>query len=202
MDLPPCHPAEPALRVRVEKKVVSHPGRDAENCESCKTLKDALYVLSCFNQFDLKNYRPPAASARDDDIEMDMLRSGHLQHLQLWMFIYGILRPVSNTSPEAPVVAAEPLGGDARPALEGAELVNDQYRIQGLDRSTVEQRITKDLLTTLAHQLRMNRRRGVVPILASLGVFLLAYIFSIILAFSDLSESTSVFVLDPALLFS
>ena len=48
----------------------------------------------------------------------------------------------------------------------------------------------------------MHRRRGVVPTLANLAVFLLAYIFSIVLAFSDLSESTTVFVLDLALLFS
>ncbi|KAK0643191.1 hypothetical protein B0T16DRAFT_391758 [Cercophora newfieldiana] len=46
--------------------------------------------------------------------------------------------------------------------------------------------ITDQLLVQLAFQLRMLRRRGVIPMLANLAMFLVAFVFSIVLAFKDL----------------
>ncbi|KAK3323067.1 hypothetical protein B0H66DRAFT_621255 [Apodospora peruviana] len=65
-----------------------------------------------------------------------------------------------------------------------------------------EIKLVTELLSALAFQLRMHRRRGVIPTLASLGTFLLAFIFSLVLAFGDLSDSTTIFVLDLGIFFS
>lgn len=48
-----------------------------------------------------------------------------------------------------------------------------------------DQRYTAQLLSDVAFQLRMLRRRGVIPTLASLGTFITAFIFSIVLAFDE-----------------
>jgi hypothetical protein len=50
--------------------------------------------------------------------------------------------------------------------------------------------LTAQLLTVIAHQLRMHRRRAVLPTLASLGTFLIAYVFSIVLSFAQISDET------------
>ncbi|KAK0613957.1 hypothetical protein B0T14DRAFT_436678 [Immersiella caudata] len=51
--------------------------------------------------------------------------------------------------------------------------------------------LTNQLLVQLAFQLRMLRRRGVIPMLANLAMFLLAFIFSVLLAFNDLEGATT-----------
>lgn len=51
--------------------------------------------------------------------------------------------------------------------------------------------LTRQLLLQLAFQLRMLRRRGVIPMLANLGTFLIAFIFSVVLAFADLGDANN-----------
>ncbi|KAM7188161.1 hypothetical protein V8F20_010657 [Naviculisporaceae sp. PSN 640] len=48
--------------------------------------------------------------------------------------------------------------------------------------------LTRQLLVQLAYQLRMYRRKGVIPMLSNLGTFLIAFIFSVVLAFAQLGE--------------
>lgn len=48
-----------------------------------------------------------------------------------------------------------------------------------------DQHYTAELLSDMAFQLRMLRRRGVIPTLAGLGTFITAFIFSIVLAFDE-----------------
>ncbi|KAF4467683.1 hypothetical protein FALBO_5443 [Fusarium albosuccineum] len=48
-----------------------------------------------------------------------------------------------------------------------------------------DQQYTAHLLSSMAIQLRMLRRRGVIPTLASLGTFITAFVFSIVLAFDE-----------------
>ncbi|KAK3936993.1 hypothetical protein QBC46DRAFT_320461 [Diplogelasinospora grovesii] len=60
----------------------------------------------------------------------------------------------------------------------------------------------QQLLSVLAFQLRMLRRRGVVPTLISLGTFLVAFVFSVVLAFADLGMDTTAFSLALGLLYS
>ena len=62
--------------------------------------------------------------------------------------------------------------------------------------------LLRQLLSMMAHQLRMQRRRGVIPTLAGLGTFLIAFIFSVMLAFGDLGDSVTAFSLALGLLFS
>jgi hypothetical protein len=126
--------------------------------------KDAFYVLSCFNQFDLRSWENQVGQKVEED-----------QRRLLRTLVYGLFRPISCAQPD-------PNFGPGREILEKA--------------------LIKELLSTLAFQLRKLRRRGVIPTIASLMTFLLAFIFSVILAFADLKESTSVFILDLALLFS
>jgi hypothetical protein len=49
-----------------------------------------------------------------------------------------------------------------------------------------DQQYTAELLSTIAFQLRVLRRRGVIPTLASLAIFLIAFLFSLVLAFADI----------------
>jgi hypothetical protein len=97
------------------------------------------------------------------------------QHKLLYTLVDGLFRPLSSAQ------------------------INEHF---DPERERFEKALIKELLSTLAFELRMLRRRGVVPILSSLLIFLLAFIFSVVLAFADLKESTSVFILDLALLFS
>jgi len=53
--------------------------------------------------------------------------------------------------------------------------------------------LTRQLLVSIAFQLRMLRRRGVIPMLANLAVFLVAFIFSLVLTFSELGGGSSSF---------
>ena len=62
--------------------------------------------------------------------------------------------------------------------------------------------LTSQLLSQLAFQLRMLRRRAVIPTLASLAIFLAAFIFSVVMSFAEVGESASVDPLILGLLFS
>lgn len=62
--------------------------------------------------------------------------------------------------------------------------------------------LTRQLLLSLAFNLRMLRRRGVIPTLASLGTFLIAFIFSVVLAFAELGDDNTPFSLAFGLLVS
>ena len=61
---------------------------------------------------------------------------------------------------------------------------------------------TRQLLKALANQLRSLRRRGVVPMLLSLLAFLTTFIFSVVLAFSDVNGDLDVTPLTIGLLYS
>lgn len=58
-------------------------------------------------------------------------------------------------------------------------------------------KLTRNLLSVIANQLRMLRRRAVMPTLASLGTFLVAFIFSIVLSFTQVGDNAAV---DPLVL--
>jgi uncharacterized membrane protein (UPF0136 family) len=49
---------------------------------------------------------------------------------------------------------------------------------------------TKSLVLVVAHALRQQRRRGVVPLICTMVIFLAAFVFSIVLAFYADSDST------------
>lgn len=61
---------------------------------------------------------------------------------------------------------------------------------------------TRQLLEDLARQLRILRRRGVVPMLLSLLSFLTAFIFSVVLAFAEVDADLDVTPLTIGLLYS
>lgn len=63
-------------------------------------------------------------------------------------------------------------------------------------------KLTRQLLLLLAFQLRMYRRRAVIPTLANLGVFLVAFIFSVVLAFAQLGDENTPFSLAFGLLMT
>lgn len=60
--------------------------------------------------------------------------------------------------------------------------------------------LTNQLLVMLAFQLRMLRRRGVIPTLANLATFLVAFAFSVVLAFAELDKGNTPFPLSFGLL--
>jgi membrane-bound lytic murein transglycosylase len=61
---------------------------------------------------------------------------------------------------------------------------------------------TKSLLSVMAHQLRMHRRRALIPTMLNLGTFLIALVFSIVLSFAQVGEHTKVDMLVLGLLFT
>jgi asparagine N-glycosylation enzyme membrane subunit Stt3 len=65
-----------------------------------------------------------------------------------------------------------------------------------------DQQYATKLLSMLAFQLRMLRRRGVIPTLAGLGVLLLAFVFSVVLAFAQSDEDRTISNLTLGLLYS
>ncbi|KAK0653105.1 hypothetical protein B0T16DRAFT_324002 [Cercophora newfieldiana] len=75
-------------------------------------------------------------------------------------------------------------------------------RLEGGRHEHRDRVLTKELLSQLAFQLRMLRRRAVIPTLASLATFLVAFIFSLVLSFADVGESSSVDPLILGLLYS
>lgn len=61
---------------------------------------------------------------------------------------------------------------------------------------------TRHLLAVIAHQLRMHRRRALIPTMLNLGTFLVALVFSIVLSFAQVGEHTKVDMLVLGLLFT
>ncbi len=61
--------------------------------------------------------------------------------------------------------------------------------------------LTREILSELAYQLRMLRRRGVIPTMASLGTFIAAFVISIVLSFADAGQYATVEPLGLGLLF-
>jgi len=59
----------------------------------------------------------------------------------------------------------------------------------------------RELLSELAFQLRMLRRRAVIPTMASLATFLAAFVFSVVLSFADVGDNATVAPLVLGLLF-
>jgi hypothetical protein len=58
--------------------------------------------------------------------------------------------------------------------------------------NTDEIALTQELLSELAYQLRMLRRRAVIPTMASHAVFLAAFVFSVVLSFADVGDSATI----------
>lgn len=73
--------------------------------------------------------------------------------------------------------------GTSQPMLD--LLVYGLFRPMSDDGSEDVQ-LTRQLTLSLAFALRMLRRRGVIPMLANLAVFLVAFVFSLVLTFHDL----------------
>lgn len=73
----------------------------------------------------------------------------------------------------------------------------------GLDNHRVREEIgmTKAMLSALAFQIRMLRRRAVIPTMANMGLFLAAFVMSVVLGFADVGDSTTVSPLILGLLF-
>ncbi len=67
-------------------------------------------------------------------------------------------------------------------------------------RVPVDMDLTGQLLANMAFQLRMLRRRGVIPTLSSLATFLVAFVFSVVLAFGNLGDHTDFLALSLGLL--
>ncbi|KAK3332753.1 hypothetical protein B0T19DRAFT_353144 [Cercophora scortea] len=84
--------------------------------------------------------------------------------------VYGLLRPTAHIS--------EAL------ALELRETRDEPVPLDIL--------LTDELLENIAYQLRMLRRRSVIPTLASLALFLVAFVFSVVLTFGDLGTDNDV----------
>lgn len=82
--------------------------------------------------------------------------------------------------------------------------------LYGLFRPTVDDNfdrhpdgvLTRQLLSQLAHQLRILRRRAVIPTLASLATFLVAFVFSVVLSFAEVGGNSLVDPLILGLLYS
>ena len=81
-------------------------------------------------------------------------------------------------------------------------LVYGLFRPLSNNTNATDVELLRDLTNALAHQLRMLRRRGVIPTLASLGTFLVAFVFSVVLAFGDLGDNTTAHSLALGLLVS
>jgi hypothetical protein len=69
-------------------------------------------------------------------------------------------------------------------------------------RQDVAGKYTRQLLSAIAHQLRMHRRRALIPTMLNLGTFLVALVFSIVLSFAQVGEYTKVDMLVLGLLFT
>lgn len=92
-------------------------------------------------------------------------------------------------------------GAPARPTRALGVLVYGLFRpMSGEQQDDDDVQLTEQLLLALAFELRMLRRRGVIPMLANLGTFLVAFIFSVVLAFAELDNGNTPFPLAFGLL--
>ena len=153
---------------------------------------DAYFVLCCLNQFGdlpllprLEELTPAinAPGSQESGLELADLEATAAQAAQAAQASQAAGGTQSTVMP-APMLETliyglfRPMSGDRAPDVE----------------------LTRQLLTMLAFQLRMYRRRGVIPTLANLGVFLVAYIFSVVLAFAQLGDENTPFSLAFGLL--
>ncbi|KAK3360564.1 hypothetical protein B0T25DRAFT_496507 [Lasiosphaeria hispida] len=92
------------------------------------------------------------------------------------------------------LVNADAAGASARPAPALEVLMYGLFRPLSKDPDP-DVRLTNQLLVTLAFQLRILRRRNVIPTLANLMIFLIAFIFSVILAFGEMGADNTPFSL-------
>ena len=141
---------------------------------------DAYFVLCCLNQFgDLPLVLQPDNSNPDANPPAQQEAGVELAAIEAG--------------------AAQPRSQDAIPAPMLKALIYGVFRPLSADRKR-DVYLTRQLLVMLAFQLRMYRRRAVIPTLANLGVFLIAYIFSVILAFAQLGDENTPFSLAFGLL--
>jgi hypothetical protein len=103
--------------------------------------------------------------------QFELPASPQLRRIFLEVLIYGLFRPLTSSS-------AEDEGESEADAV-----------------------LLRELAATMAFQLRMLRRRGVIPTLGSLATFLIAFVFSVVLAFDDLGDRTTAHSLGIGLLF-
>lgn len=103
----------------------------------------------------------------------------------LEVLMYGLFRPMT----------AAPIEGDC-------ERIRTMEYPTGEGRYPDDAVLLRELASTMAFQLRMLRRRGVIPTLGSLATFLTAFVFSVVLAFDDLGDRTTAHSLAIGLLFS
>jgi hypothetical protein len=66
----------------------------------------------------------------------------------------------------------------------------------------IEVNFTTELLSELAYQLCLQRRKSVLPNLISLAVFIASFAFSVVQAFADGGDSYPVLALTSALLYA
>lgn len=97
---------------------------------------------------------------------------GDLDPVFLRALVYGLLRPICELTDE-----------------------NNQLEVNQIE-------FTKELLSTLAFQLRIQRRRSVLPTLMSLAIFIASFVFSVAQAFADGGDSYPVLTLTSALLYA
>ncbi|KAH8602956.1 hypothetical protein B0O99DRAFT_588020 [Bisporella sp. PMI_857] len=81
-------------------------------------------------------------------------------------------------------------------------LIYGLFRPLSVDAEDIDVVLLKQMLSAMAHQLRMQRRKGVIPTLSSLGTFLIAFIFSVVLAFGEMGDNTTAHSLALGLLVS
>ncbi|KAK3682943.1 hypothetical protein B0T22DRAFT_502102 [Podospora appendiculata] len=143
-------------------------------------LNDAYYILSCLNQYDISKglpeiVRPKKQKAVDgstSDSNTDPEAGVVNNQPDNWYFktlIYGLLRPKAHIS--------EALALSLKETDEPVPL---------------DMLLTEELLENIAFQLRMLRRRSVIPTLASLALFLVAFVFSVVLTFGDLGTDINI----------
>lgn len=167
--------------------------RCSQRAKAKKRLTDVMYVLSCLNQFDLLEHVPrrrdtqkkgkgkePASDSQGDSASggtsggvVSDLEAGNVtkdENLFFKVLIYGLFRPQAYIHPNLEVQLSIDTG-NGRP---------------------IDMVLTEELLVTLAYQLRMLRRRGVIPILGSLVVFLVAFVFSVVLTFGEFGDNINV----------
>lgn len=96
----------------------------------------------------------------------DEIESAEEENAFFKVLVYGLFRPQAHIPP----------------ALQ-SQLQDDAGNIYPIDVV-----LTEELLVTLAYQLRMLRRRGVLPTFFSLVMFLVAFIFSVVLTFGNFDD--------------
>ena len=140
---------------------------------------NAFYALSCLNQFDGLDKRTLTQTAEDRQPTSCLNQSD------------GLDTRIGTQTTE-----------NIEPTRRLQVLIYGLFRPLSAHHADPDVRHSRQLLSDLAYQLRMLRRKNVIPTLASLGTFLIAFIFSIVLAFAELGEHNTPFSLSFGLLVS